>query len=195
MKRIGLLSRKGGVGKTLCSMALAQVLSERYRVAVLDIDPEGSAQAWASSALRQDTPLPYAVYSAVAAAGMDRVDYLVVDTPPNDPKTLASVARESDFVFIPVQPGEGEMDRLEPTLDVLRSGHFKSGAQLGVILNFAERDNLSLAMPAALEQLGYPLVASIKKSVEYRRAFGGLLSPELLEPFRGALEAVGAYER
>ena len=103
-------------------MALAQVLSERYKVAVLDIDPEGSAQTWASSALRQGTPLPYAVYSAVAAAGMDRVDYLVVDTPPNDPKTLASVARESDFVFIPVQPGEGEMDRLEPTLDVLRSG-------------------------------------------------------------------------
>lgn len=34
-----------------------------------------------------------------------------------------------------------------------------------MILNFTERDNLSLAMPTALEQLGYPLVASIKKSV------------------------------
>ena len=78
---------------------------------------------------------------------------------------------------------------LEPTLEVLRSSYFKSGAQLKMILNFAERDNLNMAMPAALEHLGYPLVASIKTSVEYRRAFGGLLAPELLEPFHVALEA------
>lgn len=191
MKRIGMLSRKGGVGKTLCSMAVAQLLSEWGRVAVLDLDPEGSAQAWSASAERQNVALPYAVFSAVAAAGMPVVDFLVVDTPPNDPKMLSSVAAASDFVFVPVQPGEGEMDRLEPTLDVLRAGHFKAGAQFGVILNFAERDNLSLSMPKALEALGYPLVAIVKKSVEYRRAFGGLLNAELLEPFRAALEGVG----
>lgn len=191
MIRISLLSRKGGVGKTLCSMGLAQVLSERHRVAVLDLDPEGSARAWANDAASQGSPLPYQVYGPVEAAMRLDADYLIVDTPPNDPKTLAATAKVSDVILVPIQPGKGEIDRLEPTMDVLRDGHFKEGARLGLLLNYVEHDNLSNAMPQALEQLGYPMVASIKKSVEYRRSFGALIPPALLAPFRQALSEVG----
>lgn len=186
-----MLSRKGGVGKTLCSMGLAQVLSERHRVAVLDLDPEGSARAWANDASAQGSPLPFQVYGPVEAAMRLDAEYLIVDTPPNDPKTLAATAKVSDVILVPIQPGKGEIDRLEPTMDVLRGGHFKEGARLGLLLNYVEHDNLSAAMPQALEQLGYPLVAAIKKSVEYRRAFGSVIPSPLLTPFRRALSEVG----
>ncbi|WP_189092886.1 ParA family protein [Deinococcus ruber] len=191
MIRISLLSRKGGVGKTLCSMAIAQVLSERHTVAVLDLDPEGSARAWAHDAQAQNSPLPYQVFGPVEAAMSLSVDYLIVDTPPNDAKTLAATAKLSDVILVPVQPGKGEIDRLEPTMDVLREGNFKPGGRMGILLNYVEHDNLSAAMPEALTQLGYPMVAPIKKSVEYRRAFGGLIPQHLLEPFRLALGEVG----
>lgn len=191
MLRISLLSRKGGVGKTLCTMGLAQVLAERQSVAVLDLDPEGSARAWAHHAASQEAPLPFPVYGPIEAAGKLEADVLLVDTPPNDAKTLASTAKLSDVIFIPVLPGKGEIDRLEPTMDVLRDGHFKDGARFGVLLNLIEHDNLSAAMPQALEQLGYPVVASIRKSVEYRRAFGTTIPDGLLAPFRAALKEVG----
>lgn len=188
-----MLSRKGGVGKTLCAMGLAQTLARKHRVAVLDLDPEGGARAWALNAQEDGIDLGYRVLSAVEAVTAAPVDFMVVDTPPNDAKTLASTAKDSDYIFMPLQPGRGELDRLEPSLEVIRNGHFKAGAQLGIILNFIEHDNLSAAMPEALENLGYPLVAQIRKSVEYRRAFGGLIPEALLAPFEAALKGVGVY--
>ena len=191
MYRISLLSRKGGVGKTLCSMGLAQVLSEQGRVTVLDLDPEGSARAWANEAAAQGITLPFQVLGPVEAATQSPVDFLIIDTPPNDAKTLAATAKASDIILIPMQPGKSEVDRLEPTMDTLRDGHFKEGARYGILLNYVEHDNLSSAMPVVLEQLGYPLVATIRKSVEYRRAFGQLIPEALLAPFRAALKEVG----
>ena len=172
-------------------MAIAQVLSERHTVAVLDLDPEGSARAWAYDAQAQNAPLPYQVLGPVEAAMSTSVEYLIVDTPPNDAKTLAATAKLSDVILVPIQPGKGEIDRLEPTMDVLRAGNFKPGGRMGILLNYVEHDNLSAAMPEALTQLGYPMVAPIRKSVEYRRAFGGLIPQHLLEPFRLALGEVG----
>lgn len=193
MKRISLLSRKGGVGKTLCSMAIAQVLSSKGSTALLDLDPEGSAKAWAGNAESKGVALPYPVFNAVEAAGMQPVQYLVIDTPPNDPKILGTTAKGSDIILIPLQPGAQEADRLESTMDILRQGNFKPGAKFGILLNMLEHDNLSGAMPEVLEKLGYPLVGTIRKSVEYRRAFGGLIPYVLLEPFRQALKEVGVH--
>jgi chromosome partitioning protein len=195
VKTISILSRKGGVGKTLCAMGFAQALSAHHRVAVLDLDPEGSARAWALNAKADGIELGFQVLSPVEAAQMGKMDFLVVDTPPNDAKTLASTAKDSDVMFLPLQPGRGEIDRLEPSIEVIRNGNFKKGAQLGIILNFVEHDNLSSAMPQALETLGYPLVARIRKGVEYRRSFGALIPDPLLEPFKSALEEVGISGR
>ena len=45
---ISVISRKGGVGKTVTALYTAALLKEMGRdVAVLDKDPEGSAGAWA----------------------------------------------------------------------------------------------------------------------------------------------------
>lgn len=60
MEMISLLLKKGGVGKTLLSMGLAQVLAKRgKRVVVMDHGPEGSAIGWSYNANENGRVLPY----------------------------------------------------------------------------------------------------------------------------------------
>lgn len=189
MKIISVLSRKGGVGKTLLSIGLAQVLGELgHRVALLDRDPEGSAMGWQHGAQANDTALPYRVIGPIEAAHLTPVDFLVVDTPPNDTRTLQDTARQSHVLLVPLLPGAGEMDRLQETVQALSKAELQDDVRLGFVLNRIEHDNVSSAMRPALEELGYPVVAQVRKAVDYQRAFGGLIPPHLTEPFRDALK-------
>lgn len=105
---IGVLAKKGGVGKTLLSVGIAQALSTYgWHVAVLDQDPEGSAMGWDYNAKESGTALPYRVIAPVDAVRHSDVDFLVVDTPPNDVRTLQQVATRADYIVIPVLPGSG----------------------------------------------------------------------------------------
>lgn len=189
MKVISVLSRKGGVGKTLLSVGLAQVLGGMgYRVALLDRDPEGSAMGWQHGAQANGTLLPYQVIGPIEATRLGNVDFLIVDTPPNDTRTLQDTARQSHVLLVPLLPGAGEVDRLQETVQALSKAELQEGVRLGFVLNRLEHDNVSSAMGPALEELGYPVVAQIRKAVDYQRAFGGLIPATLTAPFREALK-------
>jgi chromosome partitioning protein len=188
VKIISVLSRKGGVGKTLLSVGLAQVLGELgHRVALLDRDPEGSAMGWQHGAQAGGVTLPYRVIGPIEATRLETVDFLVVDTPPNDTRTLQDTARQSQVLVIPLLPGAGEMDRLQETVQALSEVALQDGVQLGFVINRTEHDNVSAAMRPALEELGYPVVAQIRKAVDYQRSFGNLIPEHLTAPFREAL--------
>lgn len=188
MKIISVLSRKGGVGKTLLSMGLAQVLGEAgHSVALLDRDPEGSAMGWQYGAEAAGVTLPYRVIGPIQAATLGGVDFLVIDTPPNDTRVLMDTAKQSNVLIVPLLPGAGEVDRLQETVDALTKAELTQGAKLGFVLNRLDNDNVSGAMPAALDELGYPVVAHVRKAVGYQRAFGGLIPADLTAPFRQAL--------
>ncbi|MCD0164719.1 ParA family protein [Deinococcus sp. 12RED42] len=189
MKVISVLSRKGGVGKTLLSIGLAQVLGDMgYKVALLDRDPEGSAMGWQHGAQANGTALPYQVIGPIEATRLNMVDFLVVDTPPNDTRTLQDTARQSHALLIPLLPGAGEVDRLQETVQALTQAELQEGVRLGFVLNRVEHDNVSNAMGPALEELGYPVVARIRKAVDYQRAFGNLIPETLTVPFIEALK-------
>lgn len=189
MKVISVLSRKGGVGKTLLSIGLSQVLGEMgHRVALLDRDPEGSAMGWQHGAQASGTQLPYQVIGPIEATRLSPVDFLVVDTPPNDTRTLQDTARQSHVLIVPLLPGAGEMDRLQETVQALSKVELQEGVRLGFVINRMEHDNVSSAMRPALDELGYPVVAQIRKAVDYQRAFGQLIPGHLTEPFREALK-------
>ncbi len=187
MKRIALLSLKGGVGKTLSAIAVAQTLAarRRSRVALMDLDPEGSARAWAHAG-----GLPFPVVAPWESAPAD-VDFLVLDTPPNDRKLLVGVAESADAIILPLRSGEQEIDRLRPTLEALASARLKSGASLGLIVTDAGRDNLSSSMPGVLEAQNLPVYGMVHHSVRYQRAFGRVLEDELLEPYRRIVKEAG----
>jgi chromosome partitioning protein len=185
MNRIALLSLKGGVGKTLSSIALASILSERSPTALLDLDPEGSARAWAAAG-----PLPFRVI-APWESFPEEILQVVIDTPPNDRKTMTGVAESVNYIIVPVRVGAQEVDRLQPTLEALAAIRLQSGAKLGVIITDAGRDGLTAAMPEVLEANNLPVLGVVHHRVGYQRAFGQRIPDDLLEPYRAILKEIG----
>jgi chromosome partitioning protein len=90
-------------------------------------------------------------------------------------------------MFVPLLPGAGEVDRLQETVKALSEATLQEGVRLGFVLNRMEHDNVSVAMRPALEELGYPVVAQIRKAVDDQRAFGNLIPASLASPFLDAL--------
>lgn len=179
---IAVLSRKGGVGKTVTAMYTAAMLAEQGRdVAVLDKDPEGSAGAWARAA----GDLPFPVYPDGKQAQAMRHQVVVVDTPPNDPRALGDAARIANQVIVVAKCNALEADRLIPTLDALAASGF-SGAW-GILLTQA-RGSLGREMQLALEEEDLPVYGVIPHLVKYERAFGSL--PADLSEYHEALGKV-----
>ena len=165
---IAVLSRKGGVGKTVTAMHVAALLSSQGKdVAVLDKDPEGSAGAWARAA----GDLPFMVYPESREAQALKHAWVVVDTPPNDAKALGSAARMATRVIVVAKCNALEADRLVPTLDALAASGF--GGPWGILLTQA-RGALGKEMQTALEEEELPVLGVIPHLVKFERAFGGL---------------------
>lgn len=179
---ISVLSRKGGVGKTVTALYTAALLAEQGRdVAVLDKDPEGSAGAWARAA----GDLPFPVYPDGKQAPAMRHAVVVVDTPPNDPRALGDAARMATRVIVVAKCNALEADRLVPTLDALAASGF--AGTWGILLTQA-RGGLGREMQLALEEEDLPVYGVIPHLVKYERAFGTL--PADLSEYREALGEV-----
>jgi chromosome partitioning protein len=179
---VSVLSRKGGSGKSVTAMHAAAWLESVGRPAcVVDLDPEGSALSWWK---RADT-MSFPVFPAKAlqdAIASDRI--VILDTPPNDPKTLGLAARTSDRVIVVSGANPLEADRLAPTLDALEASGFSG--PWGVLLTRVPRGNLGDAMTQALEAAGLTVLGRIPSLVEYERSFGN--NPVRLEDYGAALK-------
>jgi chromosome partitioning protein len=180
---LAILSRKGGVGKTHTSIHAAAILKKRRKdVAVLDLDPEGSAASWS----RQKNALPFPVYTARQRDEASKHGYLVIDTPPNDSRTLGEAARLATRVVVVAGADGLEADRLVPTLEALAASGFQG--KWGILLNRVPRGNLGPAMQSYLEGEELPVLGLIPDRAEYHRVFGE--NPGRLDEYEAALRKV-----
>ena len=120
MKIIAIVSQKGGSGKTTLSLhiAVAAQLSG-LRTALFDLDPQGTAEAWA--AWRKEEPpevigakastLPRTLEKA-AAAGADLV---IIDTPPLAQAEARAAAQAADLILIPCRPRPFDLHAIQTT--------------------------------------------------------------------------------
>lgn len=165
-KTVAILSRKGGVGKTVTAMFCAQYLSGLHDdVGLVDRDPEGSAFSWARNA----GALPFTLYGHNGKSEVKKHKWLVIDTPPNDAKVLGEAARAADYAIVVAKCNALEADRLVPTLDALAASGFNG--KWGILLTQA-KGNLGREMRDALEAEELPVLGVIPNLVKYERAFG-----------------------
>jgi chromosome partitioning protein len=127
---ITIAQRKGGVGKTTLAAQLAVAWARPgTRVAVLDIDPQGSLAAWVE--LRRArlgvgaTGFDFAALPGWRAAQWieDRrrsTDLVLIDCPPHAETEAQIAVRAAGLVLIPVQPSPLDLWATEATLKMAR---------------------------------------------------------------------------
>ncbi len=163
MKVLGLLSRKGGSGKTTLAIHLS-VLAQASgrRVLLIDLDPQGSSAAW-WQARSDDTPQMEAVAPAklpalLEAARSKGIDLAVIDTRPSVEGDAVQVASLSDAVLVPTRPAILDLRAILATVDIV-----KGNRRAAIVLNGCQpgRGSSSASTTtearAALKAFGVPV--------------------------------------
>lgn len=121
---VGVLNRKGGVGKTSLSTNLASALAlSGKRVLLVDADPQGSALDWQAS--REGETLFPVVGMAKPTLHKDmpelsrNYDHIVIDGPPGISDLTRSAMMACHRVVIPVQPSPYDVWAADETVKLL----------------------------------------------------------------------------
>jgi chromosome partitioning protein len=123
-KVIAVAQQKGGSGKTMLTAQLAVALSEGAKVAVLDIDPQGSLTIWGklrAAAPKAGAKITYATTAGWRLTGeLDRLkaayEIVLIDTPPVIDTDARRAIRAADLVLIPLNPSPPDLWAAEGTL-------------------------------------------------------------------------------
>ncbi len=164
---ITIAQRKGGAGKTTLAAQLAVAWARSgARVAVLDIDPQGSLAAWAG--LRRARLGDAAIGFEFAALPGWRAeqwigdhardaDFVVIDSPPHVETEARIAVRAAGLVVIPVQPSPLDLWATEATLRMAKN---ERRPALAVLNRVPPRSAATERIAADLAQLGATIASS-----------------------------------
>lgn len=194
---MSLLSNKGGAGKTTLAinLAVAAVLDGK-QVALIDLDPQGSASSWGDS--REDeTPAvvsiqPSRLEKVLAAAQDSGADLAVLDTAPHSEAAALQAARVSALCLVPVRPAILDLRAITFTIDMLNLAKAKGA----IVLNAVPTAGLAIDAEAALKEIGVPLVpVKFAQRVAYMHALTmGQGVQEYEASGKAALEVLQLYK-
>jgi chromosome partitioning protein len=162
---ITVAQRKGGAGKTTLAAHLALAWAERHRVAVIDIDPQGSLAAWFQlrrARLGGDATIEVAAITGWrVAAEVERQaranDIVLIDSAPHAETEARIAVRAASLVLVPVQPSPMDVWATQATLDLCRQERVPA---LVVLNRVPSRANLTATMTAKLGELGAPVATA-----------------------------------
>jgi chromosome partitioning protein len=178
-------SPKGGVGKsTLCRNLLVCAAHDGKKVLGLDFDAQGTLATWAKrrETLRQAIPdcLPIPVQqadlsdwrAAIKRAKASGAEVVLIDTPPSveiNISAILSLSAEADFLLVPCQPSQDDLDSAAPWMERLVS----AGVRAAFVLNKANRRTRSFgAIRTRLLSLGNVCPVEVPALEEIAEASG-----------------------
>ena len=198
MKVVAILSEKGGAGKTTLAVHVATAAHLAGQgVAILDLDPQGSAYAWAER--RTEPPEAQAITPVALPGWLDKLrqaeaGLVVLDTGRDANNAGYIAAKAADMILIPLRPGGFDLLALGRTLDLCKL----AGKRPYVVLN-AIRPGSSRAETDARDALtGLECEISpcvLHERADYRHASVAARSAQELDAKGKAAEAVAALFR
>lgn len=138
---IGVLSQKGGVGKTTIAINLAATFAKSgLRVLLVDADPQGSALQW--SAVRDADPLFPVIGMAKPTLHRELPDIAsdyqmtIIDGAPRVNELGRAAILASDLVLIPVQPSPYDIWAAAETVKLIQEAQqFKPDLRGAFVIN------------------------------------------------------------
>ena len=125
---ITIAQQKGGAGKTTVAAHLAVAWAMRgKRVAIVDIDPQGSLTHWHKIREKRFgegyTGMTFTSVSGCRVASeISRLkkshDIIIVDSPPHTETEARTAIRSADFILIPIQPSPTDLWATKATLEL-----------------------------------------------------------------------------
>jgi chromosome partitioning protein len=121
---LAVVGGKGGSGKSTTSLGLAVAASRAgCAVAVVDLDPQGTAANWSD---RRGNDSPAVVSCQVSrlgqvleAAEKQGARLAIIDTPGKSTDTAIAAAKAARFVLLPIQPQLFDIETLASVKDIL----------------------------------------------------------------------------
>jgi chromosome partitioning protein len=196
-RRIVVLNTKGGSGKTTVATNLAAYYAwSGRRVALMDLDAQGSSMRWLKLRPAEAAPIHgiagyerrMNVTRAFALRSPPGTEIVVVDTPAALPVTqLAETVRDASVIVVPVLPSEIDIHAASRCIaDLLLAGKVhRSERRLVIVANRARRYTKAFqSLMSFLQSLRIPVAAVLRDSQAYIRAAETGLG---LHEMRGAL--------
>jgi chromosome partitioning protein len=175
---IGVVSQKGGVGKSTLARLLAREYAQAgWNAKIADLDvAQGTSFNWQARRLRNDlTPLvPVERFGTVEQAlrVADHYDLLILDGPPHSSAGTLRIAQASDIVIL---PSGLALDDLEPAVVLAQELTQKGIPSSKLAIAFCRVGDSEAELAEAqsyISQAGFRTVAeAMPERVAYRRAF------------------------
>jgi len=175
MRHIMILNAKGGSGKTTVATNLAGALaSAGNKVALVDLDPQGSATGWlgARSAARPRIQALGHNHNS-GKVGRD-TDFVIMDTPAAvHGKPLKEMIRRAETILIPVLPSPLDMRAAADFItEIKKNGRIgRKEAKFALIANRArDHTNIYWELDEFLTKQKAPFLTMLRDSQNYIRA-------------------------
>ena len=178
-KIISFANQKGGTGKTTLAANLAVLWSNsQYKVAVIDADPQKSLANWIQARKKYygENDIGIDVYPYYTHSLGDDIkqikkkyNFIIIDSPPSITFDTIQIVRNSDRVFVPVQPSPVDLMATIPFLNLVKQERKKAIVILNRVMH---RARLTEAMIMRLRYAGAKIARSrISSKVIYAETY------------------------
>jgi len=180
-KVVTVFNQKGGCGKTTVAMHLAGTMALRgYTTLVIDMDPQGTASRWASSA-PDGRSFPASVISLAPMEGkmhrevknqVEHYDVIFIDCPPAMNSAAPSSAMLiSDLALIPVVPSPGDIWAAEAAKKLVETAQVNNESLISRLVPNMVQKSTSLARELLEVLADDPAFPVIPRHLGSRSAF------------------------
>jgi chromosome partitioning protein len=183
MKRVVVLTPKGGSGKTTIATNLAACYAVHgERPALMDMDPQASTMRWLRKRAA-DEPAIHGIAAFERSATVTRswqmrvpaeCRTVIIDTPAAiDPHALPDLTRGVDAVLVPVMPSDIDIHATAKCIaDLLLVAKIRrSERRIGIIANRVRSNTrVSQSLTRFLASLDIPLIATLRDAQSYVRS-------------------------